>query len=85
LFLFCQLGCRAAHPGCNASATYASANLSDSSDYTDSSWADNCPEPYDAHSACTGSERRTGSCESHDDAANQPDRTADADHDEGGG
>jgi hypothetical protein len=81
LFLLCELGCRAAHPGCNASATSASANLSDSSDYTDSSCADNCTEPCHAHSAGTGAERCTGSCEPHHDAANQPDRAAYADHD----
>jgi hypothetical protein len=73
--LLCQLGCRAAHPGCNSSATPASTS------YTDSSCADNCTEHHHAHSAGTGSERRTRSRESHDDAANQPDRAADADHD----
>jgi hypothetical protein len=77
--LFCGLGRRAAHPGCNASATHADANS------TDISRADDRAEHYHAHRAGTGSERRTGSYESYDDAANQPDRAADADHDQGGG
>jgi len=73
--LLWQLGCRAAHPGGNASATPASTNC------TDSSCADNCTERCHAHSAGPGSERRTGSCESHDAARDQPERAADADHD----
>ena len=73
--LFCGLGCRAAHPGCNASDTYAGANS------TDISRADNRTQHDLPHRAGTGSERRTGSYESYDDAANQPDRAADADHD----
>jgi hypothetical protein len=77
--LFGGLGCRAAHPGCNASDTHADAST------TDISRAGNRTEHYHAHRAGTGSERRTGSCESYDDAANQPDRAADADHDQGGG
>ena len=74
-YLFCGLGCRSAHPGCNASDTHAAANS------TDISHANNRTEHYHAHRAGTGSERRTGSYESYDDAANQPDRAADADHD----
>jgi hypothetical protein len=74
--LFCGLGCRAAPSGGNASDAYAGANSTD-----DISRADNRAEHYHAHRAGTGSERRTGSYESCDDAANQPDRAADADHD----
>lgn len=69
-------GCPA-DPGCDASAIdYDSAN------YDRDSTAD---DDIYAYSTGTGSQHCAGSSESNNDAADEPDRAADAHHDQGSG